>query len=92
MGPFEVLLELLNVYPQLPGGAPSTIRSTSLGWKVFARTEAVTAFEIYGGKQRGDAVHFTLHSGRIGEGTRLRRKASRSCKFSGQEGGSLGLL
>ena len=46
MGTFEALLELLNVYPQLPRGAPLTVRSTSLGWKVFSRTEAVTALRL----------------------------------------------
>ena len=38
---FDVLLELLDVHPQLPGGAPLTV--TSRCWKVSIRTEAVTA-------------------------------------------------
>ena len=31
MGAFEVLLEMLDVHPQLPGGAPLTVRATSRG-------------------------------------------------------------
>ena len=46
MGAFEALLELLNVYHQLPGGAPLTVRNTSLGCKVFTRSEAVTLLRL----------------------------------------------
>ena len=39
MGAFDVLLELLNVHPQLSGGASLTTRSTSGRRKMFGRSE-----------------------------------------------------
>ena len=70
-GAFEVLLELLDVHPQLPGEAPLTVRATSRGWKVFTRTEAFTALRLMIGCSGRDPMQFALHSGRIGEGTQL---------------------
>ena len=70
-GAFEVLLELLSVHPQLPGGAPLTTRSTSGGWKVFTRSEAVAALRLMVGSSGRDPMRFALHSGRIEGGTRL---------------------
>ena len=46
MGAFEALLELLNVYPQLPGGVPWAVRTTFLGCKVFTRSEAVPVLRL----------------------------------------------
>ena len=71
MGAFEVLLALLNVHPQLPGGAPLTVRATSRGWKVVTRTEAVTALRLMVGSSGRDPMQFALHSGRIGGATQL---------------------
>ena len=68
MGAFEVLLELLDVHPQLPGEAPLTARATSRDWKVFTRTEAVTALRLMVGYSGRDPMQFALHSGRIGGG------------------------
>ena len=71
MGPFEVLLELLDVHPQLPGEAPLTVRATSGGWKVFTRAEALTALWLMVGCSGRGPMQFALHSGRIGGGTQL---------------------
>ena len=71
MGAFEALLELLNVYPQLPGGAPLTVRRTSLGCNMFTRTEAVTVLRFMVARSGRDPMQFWLHSERIGGGTQL---------------------
>ena len=71
MGAFEALLELLNVYPQLPGGAPLTVRNTSLGWKVFTRSEAVTALRLIVVSSGRDSMQLALHAGKSGGGTQL---------------------
>ena len=68
MGAFEVLLELLDVHPQLPGEAPLTVRASSRGWKVFTRTEAMAAFRLMARYSGRDPMQFALHSGRIGGG------------------------
>ena len=70
-GGFEVLLELLDVHPQLPGGTPLTVRATSRDGKVFTRTEAVTALRLMVGCSGRGPMQFALHSGRIREATQL---------------------
>ena len=66
MGAFKALTELLNVYRQLPGGGPLTVRSTSRGCKVFTSTEAVTALRLMAASSGRDPMQCALHSGRIG--------------------------
>ena len=66
IGAFEALLDLLNVYPQIPGGASLTVRSTSLGWEVFTRTGAVTTLILIVASNGRDPMKLALHSGRIG--------------------------
>ena len=68
MRTFEALLQLLNVYPQLPGGAPLTVTNTSFGWKVFSRMEAVTVLRLMVASSGRDAMQFALHSRRNGGG------------------------
>ena len=55
MEAFEVQQKLLDVHPQVLGGAPLIIRATSRGWRVFTTTEAVTALQL----MREDAVEET---------------------------------
>ena len=57
-------LELLSMHPQLPGGAPLTTRSTSGGWKVFTRSEAVAALRLMVGSSGRDPMQFPLHFGK----------------------------
>ena len=71
MGAFQVLLELRDVHPHLPREAPLTVRATSRGWKVFTRTEAVTALRLMVGCSGRDPMQFAHHSGRIGGGTQV---------------------
>ena len=68
IGAFEVLLELLDVHPQLPGEAPLTVRATSRGWKLFGRTQVVTALRLMIGCSGRDPMQFVLHSEIIGGG------------------------
>ena len=75
MGAFEALLELLNDIPPATtdGGAPLAVRTTSLGWKLFTRSEVVTALRLMAassgvraalGKNRGGhPVRFARHFG-----------------------------
>ena len=72
MGALDVLPELLDVHPQLPGWeSPLTVPATSRGWKVFPRMEAATALRLIVGFSGKDPMQFALHSGRIGGGTKL---------------------
>ena len=48
MGAFDVLLELLDVYPLLPAEPPLTFRGPPLGWKVFTKNRSGSGVEIYG--------------------------------------------
>ena len=69
---FDVLLELLDVHPQLPGEAPLTVEATSRGWKVFTRTEAVTAlWLVVRCSGRDSSTQFALHSRRTEGATQL---------------------
>ena len=68
IGAFKLLLELLDVDPQLPGAAPLPVRATSRSWKVFTNTEAVAALLLIVGCSGRDPMQFALHSGIIGGG------------------------
>ena len=71
VGGSDVLLELLDVHPQLPGESPLTVRATSQGWKFSPRMKAVTALGLIVGCSGRDAMQFSLHSGRIEGGTKF---------------------
>ena len=71
MGAFEALLELLNVYRQQTGWAPLAVRTTSLVWKVFPRSEVVTALRLMVASSGRDPLQFAPQSGRIGGDTQL---------------------
>ena len=58
----EVLLEMLDVHFQLPGGEPLTVWATSRNWKVSTRTEAVTALRLMVGYSGRELMQFALHS------------------------------
>ena len=90
MGAFEALLEPLNAYPHLPGGAPVTVRNTLLGWKVFTRTEAVTALRLMlASSGRPHAVRAPLGKNRGGHPVSIARHlgiTSSACRKMGVEG------
>ena len=82
MGAFKVLLEYLNVHPQLPGGTPLTVRATSRVRKLSTRTEEVTALRLMvgcSGEAPCHAVCATLGKNRGGRAPSKRRKVFRSC-------------
>lgn len=71
VGAFEAIIELLNVHPSLPAGAPLMTRLAVTGWKVVTRTEAVVALRMMVASVGRNPAHFALHSGRIGGATQL---------------------
>ena len=71
IGAFEALVELLDAHPRFPGGAHLTTRCTASGWKVITRTEAVVALRMMAASAGKNPAQFALHSGRIGEATKL---------------------
>lgn len=70
-GAFEALLDLLDLYPGLPGGAPLMTRRTVSGWKVITRAEALAALRSMVEGTGRNPAHYALHSGRIGGATQL---------------------
>lgn len=60
---FEALLELLNVHPQLPGGAPLKVTGTLRGWRMFTRMGVVTALRLMVGISGRELTQFALHLG-----------------------------
>lgn len=71
LGAFEAIVELLNLYPHLPGGAPLMTRRTVKGWKVVTRAEALVALRMMVACSGRDPTQYALHSGRIGGATQL---------------------
>ena len=53
------------------GGATDYEKSTSGGWNVLSRSEAVAALRLMVGSSGRDPMQFALHSGRIGGATQL---------------------
>lgn len=60
MGAFDLLLE--HIHSQLPGGAPLTVRGTSLSWKVYTRTDAVAALRLMVRRCGREPMHLALHT------------------------------
>ena len=69
--PVGALVALLDAHPRLRGGAPLMSRRTASGWKVITRIEAVVAFRMMTASAGKNLAQFALHSGRIGEATKL---------------------
>ena len=71
VGAFEALVALLDAHPRLRGGAPLMSKRTASGWKVITRIEAVVALRMMTASAGKNLAQFALHSGRIGEATKL---------------------
>ena len=71
MGALEILLDLLDLYPELSGSAPLMQTRTATGWKVTTRTVATKALRWMVGSLGRDPTQYALHSGRIGGETQL---------------------
>lgn len=67
----QVLLDLLDLYPQLGSQAPLMQWQGSLGGKVVSRSEATRALRLLVTSVGRNPEEFALHSGRIGGATHL---------------------
>ena len=70
-GALEILLDLIDIYPELDGSAPLMQFRTATGWKVVTRTIATKALRRMVRSLGRDPVQYALHSGRIGGATQL---------------------
>ena len=70
-GALEIILDLLDLYPELSGSAPLMQTRTANGWKVITRTVATKALRRMVSSLGRDPMQYALHSGRIGGATQL---------------------
>ena len=70
-GALEIVLDLLDLYPELSGSAPLMQTRTANGWKVITRTVATKALRRMVSSLGRDPMQYALHSGRIGGATQL---------------------
>ena len=71
--PLRILLDLLDMYPELDSQAPLMQGAGEQGWKVVSRSEATRALRLLVSSLGMDPEEFALHSGRIGGATQLAR-------------------
>ena len=71
VGAFEILLDLLDVHPELGMQAPLMQTVGQSGGKVVSRTEATRALRMLVSSTGRDPMEYALHSGRIGGATHL---------------------
>lgn len=70
-GALELILDLLDIHPELGLQAPLMQTTASNGWKVISRTEATLALRMLVSSTGRDPLQYALHSGRIGGATQL---------------------
>lgn len=70
-GALEIILDLLDLYPELSGSAPLMQTRTASGWKVISRAVATKALRRMVSSLGRDPAQYALHSGRIGGATQL---------------------
>ena len=68
-GALEIILDLLDLYPELSGSAPVMQTRTANGWKLITRTLAAKALRRMVSSLGRDPMQYALHSGRIGGAT-----------------------
>ena len=71
IGGFEVMLELMLVYPNLELSCPLATYADGERWRVWTRNQATVSLRDLVGKQGLVSKEYALHSGRIGGATRL---------------------
>ena len=71
LGALEILLDLLDLHPELSRSAPLMQTRTATGWKVITRTVATKALRRMLSSLGRDPTQYALHSGRIGGATQL---------------------
>ena len=70
-GPLEILLDLLDIHPELDGSPPLTQIQSATRWTMDMRTIAMKALRRIVGSLGRVPVQYALHSGRIAEATQL---------------------
>ena len=70
-GALEILLDLLDIHPELNRSASLMQTRTGTGWKVITRTVATKALRRMLSSLGGDPAQYALHSRRIGGATQL---------------------
>ena len=70
-GALEILLDLLDIYPELDGSAPLMQLQSATESTVATRTMATKSSRRLVGSLGRDAVQYVLHSGRIRGATQL---------------------
>jgi len=76
MGALEILLDLLDLHPELGGSAP-LMQSVKQGkWAVVSRSEATVALRDMARSVGANPADFALHSGRIGGATQLAKQGA----------------
>jgi hypothetical protein len=71
IGGFEVMLELMLVYPNLELSCPLATYADGDRWRVWTRNQATVSLRELVGRQGLVSEEYALHSGRIGGATRL---------------------
>ena len=67
----KIMLDLLDIYPDLDGSAPLMQIQSATGCTVATRTMATKALRRMVGSLGRDPAQYALHSGRIGRATQL---------------------
>ena len=70
-GALEILLDLLDLHPELRRSAPLMQTRTVTRWKGIARTVATKVLRRMVGSLGRDPTRYALHSGQIGGATQL---------------------
>ena len=76
MGALEILLDLLDVHPELGASAPLTQSLKQGRWAVVSRSEATVALRDMARRVGANPEDFALHSGRIGGATQLAKQGA----------------
>ena len=71
VGGFEVMLELMLLYPNLESSSPLATYADGNRWRVWTRNQATASLRDLVGKQGMVPEEYALHSGRIGGATKL---------------------
>ena len=71
VGGFEVMLELMLMYPVLDVSYPLATYADGGNWRVWTRNQATVSLRDLVGRQGLVPGEYALHSGRIGGATRL---------------------
>lgn len=76
MGALEILMDLLDVHPELGATAPLMQTIDQGEWTVVSRSEATRVLRTMVERSGGDPQQYALHSGRIGGATQLAKQGA----------------